>query len=54
LGNVYGAFVIYADFKKTLKTGIENYDHKCPSSIATATLLEVLGISRKNPNIAKV
>ena len=32
-----------ADFKKTLKTGVGNYDHKCLSSIAPAILLEVRG-----------
>ena len=51
---VFGAFVRSADLKKDAKTGVENYDHKCPSSIAPATLLEVRGISLKNPNLTKV
>ncbi len=53
-GSVFGAFVRSADFKKESKTGVENYDHKCPSSIAPAILLEVRANSVKNPNVAKV
>ena len=54
LGSVFEAFVRSADFEKVLKTGVENSVWKCPSSIAPATLLEVRGISLKNPNLTKV
>ena len=53
-GNVFGACVKSADKKNKSKTGVENYVWKCPSSIAPATLLEVRGISPKNPNLTKV
>ena len=49
-GSVFGAFVNYADFKKTLNTGFEKYDRKCPSSKAPATLLKVRGKKNKNPH----
>ena len=52
-GNLFEVFVKSAD-KKTLKTGVENYVWKCPSSIAPATLLKVRGISPKKPNLTKV
>ena len=40
--------------QKEAKTGVENHDRFCPSSIAPATLLEVRGNSLKNQNMAKV
>ena len=52
--SVFGEFVRSADFKKESKTGVQNYDHKCPSSIAPAILLEVRVNSVKNPNVTKV
>ncbi len=48
-GSVFEAFVKSADFKKESKTGVENYDHKCPSSIAPAILLELRASTAGKP-----
>ena len=40
-GNVFGAFVNSADFKKESKTGGENWDPECLQSIAPAILLKL-------------
>ena len=52
-GSVSGA-IQFIFLQKDAKTGVEKYDHKCPSSIAPAILLEVRGDSLKNPHVTKV
>ena len=50
----FGVFFYKQNCKNALKTGVENYVWKCPSSIPAATLFEVSGMSLKSPNLTKV